>query len=186
MNVIQQVYAEQLELEFYLLSKIDFQKLFMRCADNRKTFLQYWIYLNIEVKRVWRCIWCFVISKFLKKSQFVEHLNLFLNIFWLYTVNTVLFIQDSRIEIEDFSVSEALKIIQKSELVFNWDHNLLMYSKIILTSRTDEKEKMKDRSNNSDNLNNLNNFSDIENENFWKILDMILNYLILSSWIQSE
>ena len=56
MNVIQQVYTEQLELEFYLLFEIDFQKLFMRCTDNRKTFLQYWIYLNIEMKRIWKCI----------------------------------------------------------------------------------------------------------------------------------
>ena len=38
-NVIQQVYAEQLELEFYLLFKINFQKLFMRCANNTKTLL---------------------------------------------------------------------------------------------------------------------------------------------------
>ena len=40
-NVIQQVYAEQLELEFYLLSEVDFQKLFIKCADNRETLLQY-------------------------------------------------------------------------------------------------------------------------------------------------
>ena len=81
-------------------------------------------------------------------------------------MNMIFFIQDSRIEIEDFSVSEALKIVQKSELVFNQNHNLLMYSKIILTSRTDEKEKMKNRSNNSDNSDNSDDFSDIENENF--------------------
>ena len=41
MNVIQQVYAKQLELEFHLLSEVDFQKLFMRYADNKKTLLQY-------------------------------------------------------------------------------------------------------------------------------------------------
>jgi len=166
MNVIQQVYVEQLELEFHSLSEVDFQELFMKCADNRETLLQYWVYLNIEVKRVWRCIWCFVISKFLKKNQSVEHLNFFLSIFWLYIMNMILFIQNSRIEIENFSVSKASKIIQKSELVFNQNHNLLMYSKIILTSRTDERKKMKDKSNNLNDSNNSNDFSDIENENF--------------------
>ena len=39
MNVIQQVYAEQLELEFHSLSEVDFQKLFMKYADNRETLL---------------------------------------------------------------------------------------------------------------------------------------------------
>ena len=78
----------------------------------------------------------------------------------------ILFIQNSRIEIENFSVSKASKIIQKSELVFNQNHNLLMYSKIILTSRTDERKKMKDKSNNLNDSNNSNDFSDIENENF--------------------
>ena len=78
----------------------------------------------------------------------------------------ILFIQNSRIEIENFSVSKASKIVQESELVFNQNHNLLMYSKIILTSRTDEKEKMKNKSNNSDDSNSLDDFSDIKNENF--------------------
>ena len=41
MNMIQQIYAKQLELEFHLLSEIDFQKLFMRYVNNRETFLQY-------------------------------------------------------------------------------------------------------------------------------------------------
>ena len=78
----------------------------------------------------------------------------------------IFFIQDSRIEIENLSVSKASRIIQESELVFNQNHNLLMYSKIILTSKTDEKEKMKNRSDNSDDSDSSDNFSDIKNENF--------------------
>ena len=81
-------------------------------------------------------------------------------------MNMILFIQDSRIEIEDFSVSKASRIVQKSELVFNQNHNLLMYSKIILTSRTDEREKMKNKSDNSNDSDSSDDFSDIENENF--------------------
>ena len=41
MNVIQQIYAEQLELKFHSLFKISFQELFMKCVNNKETFLQY-------------------------------------------------------------------------------------------------------------------------------------------------
>ena len=85
-------------------------------------------------------------------------------------MNVILFIQDSRIEIEDLSVSKSLKIIQKSELVFSQKHNLFMYSKIILISQSDKEDeknnKTENKSDDSKNLNNLNNFSDIENKNF--------------------
>ena len=61
-----------------------------------------------------------------------------------------------------------------------------MYLKIILTSQSDERDEKNDetenKSDDSDDLNSSDNFSDIENKNFWKILSMILNYLILSSW----
>ena len=111
-----------------------------------------------------------MISKFLKKNQFIEYLSLFLSIFWLYVMNTVFFIQDSRIEIEDFSMSKSSRIIQKSELVFNQEHNLLMYLKIILTSQSDEEneknDEIKGESDDSENSNNSDNFSDIKNKNF--------------------
>ena len=85
-------------------------------------------------------------------------------------MNIILFIQDSRIEIEDFLISESLKTVQKLKLVFNQEHNLFMYLKIILMSQSDEENKkndeMKNKSNDSENLNNLNNFFDIENKNF--------------------
>ena len=88
----------------------------------------------------------------------------------MYAVNVIFFIQNSRIEIEDFSVSKSLKTVQKSELVFSWEYNLFMYSKIILTSKSDEKNEknteMIDESDASKNLNNLNNLSNIKNKNF--------------------
>ena len=85
-------------------------------------------------------------------------------------MNVILFIQDSRIEIEDFSVSKMSRAVQESELVFSQEHNLLMYSKVILTSQSDERDEkndeMKDKSDDSDDLNNSDNLSDIENKNF--------------------
>ena len=41
-----------------------------------------------------------------------------------------------------------------------------MYLKIILTFKTNEREKMKNKSNNLDDSDNSDDFSDIENENF--------------------
>ena len=63
-------------------------------------------------------------------------------------------------------MNKASRIIQESELVFNQDHNLLMYSKIILASRTDEREKIKNKSDNSNDSDSSDDFSDIKNENF--------------------
>ena len=67
-------------------------------------------------------------------------------------------------------MNETSRTVQKSELVFSQEHNLLMYSKVILTSQSDERDEKndetEDKSDDSDDSDNSDNFSDIENKNF--------------------
>ena len=58
----------------------------------------------------------------------------------MYSVNAVIRIHESRIEISDLSANEEVQKVVEPELIFSQDHNLLMYLKAILTQVTVQKD----------------------------------------------
>ena len=133
MNVVSLAMAKQLGLEIRALSDVGFAGLTMKTADNRETRLHHWVYLEIGVEGIWRTIRCFVAPD-LDLPQKPDHLSLLLGIPWLYSVNAIIGIRGSRIEIGDPAVGESIRDVIGPELVFSKEHNLLMYPKAILTS----------------------------------------------------
>ena len=149
-----------MKLKLRFLSKMRFSKMSIQCADNCEILLHYWIYLEVKMKNIWKQIQCFVISHTQAEFQFSEKLSFLLNLFWLFTVNVIIYICDFKIEVDNSTVKEKSHAIVDLELIFCWDHNLLMYSKAILALST---EKLKNSNNNSFSSDNL---SDVENLNF--------------------
>ena len=144
MNVISTVMTQKLGLQLHFLSDIRFAELMMWTADYRETLLHHWVYLNIDIEGIWRRIWCFIASEPSLSSSQSEHLSLLLSIPWLYSVNAVIRIHESRIEISDLSANEEVQKVVEPELIFSQDHNLLMYLKAILTQVTVQKDDSED------------------------------------------
>ena len=126
MNIVAETFIQKMRLKLRSLSEIDFNKMLIWCADNYEILLHHWVYLEIEVKNIWRWIWCFIVShdQTQTESQFSEKLSLLLNLLWLFTVNAVIYICDFKMKIDDLTVREKSHIIMNSELIFCWDHNL--------------------------------------------------------------
>ena len=133
MNVISTAMAKQLGLPFHSLSDVGFAGLTMKTADHRETLLHHWVYLEIGVEGIWRQIRCFVAPELASPVSGAEHLSLLLGIPWLYSVNAIIGIRGSKIEIGDPAAGETVRDVIGPELVFSQDHNLLMYPKAILT-----------------------------------------------------
>ena len=141
--MISDTLAKQLSIKLHSLSIIDFAGMIMKTADERESFLCDWIYLKMRVQDIWRKIHCFVISEQNTVLQ-SEHLNLLLDISWLYKINATISIRESAIEMRDSVTDETVCQIVSSELVFCRDHNLIMYLKALLLicndlSESDEK-----------------------------------------------
>ena len=88
----------------------------------------------------------------------------------MYSVNAVINIRSSSIQIENTTFHEVVRTVTESKLVFSEDHNLLMYSKSGFSRglepkkevklREDESEENDDFDDESDDFEN--NLSDIE------------------------
>ncbi len=134
MNVISTDLIRQLNLNMHSLLKIEFWNLTMRTADHRKTLLKHWIWLNVDVKDVWRSIQCFVTSELVTLSRKTNYLSLILDISWLWSVNAIIAMRNSKILIEDSLQEERIREVTDSKLVFCEKHNLLMYLKSTLAA----------------------------------------------------
>lgn len=135
MNVILTELIKYLSLQSHSLNEIKFAELSMCTANHHETVLHDWIWLDIDVKEVWRKIWCFITSKLItKNNDKQEYLNLILEISWLWIMNVIIVIQNSKIMIKNLSFNENIHKIVESELFFCKNHNLLMYFKLIVTA----------------------------------------------------
>ena len=134
MNVISTDLIRQLDLNMHFLSKIEFQDLTMHTADHREMLLKHWIWLNVDVKDVWRSIQCFVTSELVILSRKSDYLSLILDISWLWSVNAIIAMRDSKILIENSLQEEKIHEVTDLKLVFCKKHNLLMYFKSVLAA----------------------------------------------------
>ena len=86
-------------------------------------------------------------------------------------MNALIFIRQSKIIIDDVHQSEIVKIVVESKLVFCNDHNLLMYSKFVMTIFNNKQksnfqlkvEEVNSFDSNSENDSDENDLFDIEN-----------------------
>ena len=108
MNVISTAMIKQLDLSFHFLSDVEFTDLIMKTVNHREMLLHHWVYLEIEVKRIWRQIYCFVISELTFSVSKAKQLSLLLRILWLYSVNIIIEIWGFKIEIENSVMREAV------------------------------------------------------------------------------
>jgi len=151
MNMISTGLVKYLCLQSHSLGEIGFAELSMRTADHRETVLHDWTWLDIGVERVWRKIRCFVASELTSGNEGKpEYLSLILGIPWLWTVNAIIAIQNSKIMIGDPSSNENVREVVGPELFFCKDHNLLMYPKSIMTASQANVEDADDSSSESD------------------------------------
>jgi hypothetical protein len=169
------------------LTDIDFDELIMRIADHRFTSLKFWTEFSMIVEELIRIIKCFESSNVsISESDVSEHYNLLLRLSWLFSVNAVISVRDSKITIEDSALKEITKNIVDFEMIFCTKHILIMYSKRALINTSTATKKQKDENeqesfdddDSSDHDSFENDLSNIENErHFWEILSMILNCL---------
>ena len=143
MNVIFVDMIRHLNLQLHSLEKIDFKSLFMRTVDHKKIILHHYVWLRVNIEKIVRNIRCFVASKLSQIMIFDEtkHLSLILKLFWLYFVNVLIFIRQSKIMIDDVNQSKTIKVVVESKLVFCNDHNLLMYSKSVMTAFSNKQRR---------------------------------------------
>jgi len=151
MNMISTGLVKYLGLQSHSLGEIGFAGLSMRTADHRETVLHDWTWLDISVEGVWRKIRCFVAPELTTGNEGKqEYLSLILGIPWLWTVNAIIAIQNSKIMIGDPSSNENIREVVGPELFFCEDHNLLMYPKSIMTAPHVTVEDADDSSSESD------------------------------------
>lgn len=131
LNMISAGLAWILCLILHLLEEVGFKGLTMRTADHHETLLRYWVWLKIAVQGIVRDIRCFVAPELQQTgiNGAVEYLSLILGLPWLYSVDAIIFIRQSKILIGDTSIGETVREVIGSELVFCRDYNLLLYLK---------------------------------------------------------
>ena len=103
MNVMSVGLVKRLALELHPLAELGLRGLSMRTADYRDTPLHHWVLLRIDVEGVIRDIRCFVVSQVphTTASGQTEYISLILGIPWLYSVDAVIFIRQSKIMVGD-------------------------------------------------------------------------------------
>jgi hypothetical protein len=136
MNVISMNWARRLDLQLRDLAEMKFRELFMKTADNHDTILYHWVWVRVFVAEILRDIRCFVVSKIMQiiVVDQIEHLSLILRLSWLYSVDAFISIRKFKITIDDVTIDETMRKVVSFELVFCKNHNLLMYSKFVMTS----------------------------------------------------
>ena len=174
MNVIFVNMMRHFNLQLHSFEKIDFKNLFMRTADHKKTILYHYVWLRVFIEGIVRDIRCFVISKLFQIMIFdeIEHLSLILKLFWFYSVNVLIFIRQSKIMIDDVNQKKTIRTVVESELMFCNNHNLLMYSKSVMTTLNNKQKRHLQSKvekisffdfSDSDDSDEKNDLSDIEN-----------------------
>ena len=121
------------------LTDIELTDLIMKTADHKKIRFHNWTKFTLKMKGIIRKIKCFIdFESFDLFENIVDQYRLLLNLSWLYSVNTVINIRSSFIQIEDISFQKSVRTVTESELVFSEDHNLLMYFKSNFSKRFKE------------------------------------------------
>ena len=150
MNVISEPLREQLGIPRKKLSDIGFHGLTMRTADFRDTPLEYWVELLIMVSEISRTIRCFVSPGVsIPGSARSGHYSLLLGLPWLFSVNAVIHIRESKITIGDPVQGESTREIVGPEMTFCTEHTLIMYSVEALSKTYRPKEEEDDSSDSS-------------------------------------
>ena len=134
MNVVSIGLAKHLGLELRALEEVGFRGLSMRCADYRESTLKHWVWLRVAVEGIVRDVRCFVAPEIPHPTETgsIEYLSLILGLPWLFAVDAVIAIRQSKISVGDVKVGEVPRDIVGPELVFCKDHNLLMYPKSVM------------------------------------------------------
>ena len=119
---------------------------------------------------------------FISESTRSDYYNLLLSLFWLFSVNAVIHIRESKIIIENSIQKKFMKKIVKSKITFCTEHILIMYSvKAFFKTYRSKKEKDNNSDNSFENESFENDFFDVDDKihrkNFWLILNMTLNCL---------
>jgi sulfite reductase beta subunit-like hemoprotein len=150
------------------LVEMNFRELFMKTADNHDIIFYHWVWIRMFVADILRDIRCFVVSKITQiiAVEQIEHLSLILRLSWLYFVNAFISIRKFKIIIDDVNIDEIVREMIDFELVFCKNHNLLMYSKFVMTSFSEKNSIVKnvfdsfDFDSFSDDLSDVNDSSD--------------------------
>lgn len=130
MNVISPGMVRKLGLVRRSLGDIGLAGLTMETADHKETRLHSWTELTLEVEGIIRTIKCFIgPESYDLFGNIIEQYRLLLGLPWLYSVNAVINIRSSSIQIGDIASHESVRTVKGPELVFSEDHNLLMYPK---------------------------------------------------------
>lgn len=127
MNVISPGMVVKLSLPTKPLGEIGFQGLTMQTADHRESILTAFVGFDLMVEGTTRSIRCFVAPDV---SGFPQS-RLLLGVPWLKSVDAVISIRNSAIQIGDAQIGEAVRFITGPELVYYKDHNMLMYPKAL-------------------------------------------------------
>ncbi len=130
MNVVSPAMVKKIKLQLRPLSEVGFKGLTMQTADHRETLLESYVGFDLCVEGIWRTIRCFVSPA----QGLPEEPRLLLGLPWLYSVNAVISVRQSSIQIGDPSIGERVRYITGPELVYHRDHNMLMYPKAIIRS----------------------------------------------------
>lgn len=131
MNVASPSLVRLIQTPFRPLSEIGFRGLSMQTADHRETMLEYWCEFDLCCEGIWRNVRCFVS---VIQPGAPDPPRLLLGLPWLYSVNAIICIRDSSIQIGDPAIGEKVRFITGPELVYHRDHSMLMYPKAIIYS----------------------------------------------------
>ena len=133
MNVMSPPMVRKLKLTPRPLSDIGFKGLTMQTADHHESLLESYVGFDLCVEGIWRAIRCFVSPTV---RGITEEPRLLLGLPWLYSVNAIISVRQSSIQIGDPSIGERVRYVTGPELVYHKDHSMLMYPKAII--RADE------------------------------------------------
>jgi hypothetical protein len=130
MNIMIESLKHQFNLSKNKLTNIEFHELFIKTANHRNTYLEFWIECFIVVEDIVRVMRCFISSSISITSSFVSnHHNLFLRLSSLFSVNAVLTIRKFKITIKNSIIEKISRDVIESETMFCREHTLLMYSR---------------------------------------------------------
>ena len=168
MNVISFEMIRKLSLARHALTNIELADFIMKTTDHKKTRFHSWIEFTLEVKNIIRIIKCFIDSESHDLFEnIVNQYRLLLNLSWLYSVNVVINIRSSSIQIENTTFHEIVRTVTESKFVFSENHNLLMYSKFEFSRNLESKKKVKSHEKKSEENDDFDDeFDDFENNLF--------------------
>jgi len=163
MNVMSSGLVRLLGLTLHSLDEVGFKGLSMRTADHRETILYHFVWLRLSVASIVRDIRCFVAPELPHTTFFgqTEYLSLILGLPWLYSVDALISIRQSKIMVGDLLCGEKVREVIGPELVFCQDHNLLMYPKSAMATGKIA-EELDDNESDSSESDSEDDLSDVE------------------------